>query len=361
MVITPYVKIDYKQVKRNAEKMVRSLSSYNIRHRPHIKTHKSVELAKLQIDCGAKGITCATLTELEVMAKAGIDDILLAIPLIGDDQWNRLSSILQRYPITFTTIVDSEVGMNGLAKVGEWINEPINVLVAVDGGLHREGIQAQETVAFVKRLLSNKWLRFKGIFTYFGHIYGLSPDEQEKIAKEEATFLIEQKQKLKREGIKVDVLSGGSSVSSHYPEQLAGITESRAGNYIFYDMNAVRQHIARIEECALRIVAKVISMPMKGKATIDAGSKALTSDLPIKGDGYGFVVNQPELKIVKLNEEHGYVEYDPDKVDVQIGDVIEIIPNHSCVVPNLFHEVFLFEDEKLIGSIPIDARGRNYV
>ncbi len=174
MVITPYVKIDYKQVKRNAEKMVRSLSSYNIRHRPHIKTHKSVELAKLQIDCGAKGITCATLTELEVMAKAGIDDILLAIPLIGDDQWNRLSSILQRYPITFTTIVDSEVGMNGLAKVGEWINEPINVLVAVDGGLHREGIQAQETVAFVKRLLSNKWLRFKGIFTYFGHIYGLS-------------------------------------------------------------------------------------------------------------------------------------------------------------------------------------------
>nr|WP_309100007.1 alanine racemase [Fredinandcohnia onubensis] len=358
--ITPYVKIDFAQVKNNIQSMVDSLAEYNISHRPHIKPHKNVEFAKLQIESGAIGITCATLTELEVMAKGGIDNILLAMPLIGEDQWNRLYNILSTYCFTFTTLVDSEIGLEGLDKIGEKLNKSVNVLVDIDSGGHREGIQPEETVDFVKKVTSKKWINFKGIFTYYGHIYGYPVEQHPEKTKEEASILLENKQKLEAEGINVEVLSGGSTVSSQFPNQLSGITESRAGNFIFYDMNAVHLGIANIDQCALRIVAKVISIPMKGKATIDAGSKAMTTDQPIKGNQYGLVVNNPELKIVKLNEEHGFVEYDPEKVDVKIGDIVEIIPNHACVVPNLYKQVFLFEDNRLVRSINVDARGRDY-
>mgnify|MGYP001952908949 CR=1 FL=1 len=354
------MKIDFTQVKQNIQSMVHSLSEYNISHRPHVKPHKNVELAKLQIESGAIGITCATLTELEVMAKGGIENILLAMPLVGEDQWNRLLDILRHYNFTFITLVDSEIGLKGLSQIGEKLNQPINVLVDIDSGGHREGIQREETVEFVKKVISNKWLHFKGLFTYYGHIYAYPINQHPEKAKEEATILLEQKQKLEAEGITVEILSGGSTVSSIYPNELSGITESRAGNFIFYDMNAVHLGIADISQCALRIVAKIISIPIKGKATIDAGSKAMTTDQPIKGNEYGYVVNNPELMIVKLNEEHGFVEYDPEKVDVKIGDIVEIIPNHACVVPNLYNQVFLFEDNRLVRSINVDARGRNY-
>jgi D-serine deaminase-like pyridoxal phosphate-dependent protein len=358
--ITPFVKIDFNQVKKNIQSMVDSLSKYNIAHRPHVKPHKNVEFAKLQIESGAIGVTCATLTELEIMAKGGIENILLAMPLIGEDQWNRLGDILSKFSLTFTTLVDSEIGLNGLAKIGNRINKPINVLVDIDSGGHREGVQPEKAVAFSKKVHQNDWLHLKGLFTYYGHIYQYDLTEHPVKAKEEATILLKQKKKLEQEGISVEVLSGGSTVSSTYPEHLSGITESRAGNYIFYDMNAVHIGIVNIEQCALRIVAKVISIPIKGRATIDAGSKAMTTDVPIVGNQFGYVVNNPELKITKLNEEHGFVEFDPEKVEVEIGDIVEIIPNHACVVPNLFNQVFLFEGDRLLRSINVDARGRNY-
>lgn len=358
--ITPYVKIDMNQVENNIGKMTTSLAEFHISHRPHVKPHKMVEFAQLELELGAQGITCATLSELEVMARGGIGSILLAIPLIGEDQWNRLYEILSKYDFTFITLVDSETGLKGLDHVGERLKRKINVLVDIDSGGHREGIQPADTLNFVKKVKENSWLNFKGIFTYFGHIYGFSAEQQPEKAREEAKILIEQKQKLEAEGITVEILSGGSTVSSKYPEMLEGITESRAGNFIFHDMNAVHLEIATVDECALRLVAKVISIPMKGKATIDAGSKSMTTDQAISGDLYGYVVSNPELKIVKLNEEHGFVEYDPSKVEVNVGDIVEIIPNHACVVPNLFNEIFLFRENEFVKSLEVDARGRNY-
>ncbi|NEU31634.1 amino acid processing protein [bacterium LRH843] len=358
--ITPYVKIDFSKVKNNISSMVISLANHHISHRPHIKPHKSVEFARLQIESGAIGITCATLTELDVMAKGGIDNILLAIPLIGEDQWNRLYDILSTYSFTFMIVVDSEIGMNGLAEIGKRLKRPINVLVAIDGGSHREGIQPENAVDFINKVVRREWLNFKGLFTYYGQIYQYDYVEQPRKAKDEASILLDVQKRVVAEVRHFDVLSGGSTVSSKYPEQLKGLTESRAGNYIFYDMNAVHLGIAELGQCALRVIAKVISIPIEGRATIDAGSKALSTDQPIKGSDYGYIVNKPELRIVKVNEEHGFIEYDPEKIDVSIGDMIEIIPNHACVIPNLYNQVFLFENDRMIKKIPVDARGRNY-
>lgn len=358
--MTPFIKIDIQKVKDNINRMTSSLAKYNIRHRPHIKTHKSVELAKLELKAGAVGITCATLSELEIMVKGGISNILLAFPLIGKEQYDKLYDILNKYDFEFTTIVDSEPGIRGLAQIGKRLNRSINVYVDIDSGGHREGVQSEDVLEFTKKVIDTKYLHFKGLFTYYGHIYKYDKKEHKEKTKEEANILIRHKHLLEENGIEVSVLSGGSTVSSNYPEQLQGITESRAGNFIFYDMNAVHLGLVDPEHCALRVVAKVVSTPVPGKASIDAGSKALSTDQPLKGDAYGYIINRPELKIVNLNEEHGFIEYDPKLSTVQVGDIVEIIPNHACVVPNLANKAFLFESEQLIKAINIDARGRNY-
>lgn len=358
--MTPYVKIDVQKVKQNVNRMVTTLRKHNINHRPHVKTHKIVELAKLEVESGAIGISCATLTELEVMAKNGIKNILLAYPLIGEEQCEKLCDILSTYDFEFTTIVDSETGISGLGNIGKRLNRPIKVYVDIDSGGHREGIQSSEVIPFVKKVVKNKWLHFTGLFTYFGHIYQFAKTDHPRKTSEEANILIKHKELLEKEGIKVEHLSGGSTVSSHYPEQLAGLTESRAGNFIFYDMNAVHLGIVNPENCALRVVAQVVSKPLPGKATIDAGSKALTTDDPLKGDAYGYVITNPSLKIINLNEEHGYVVYNPEETKVEIGDLVEIIPNHACVVTNLANQVFLYEGDQLLKAIEVAARGRNY-
>lgn len=300
--MTPYVKIDELKVRKNIKNMVNSLSKNNIEHRPHIKSHKSVELAKLEIQGGAIGISCATLTELEVMAAAGIDNILLAFPLIGAPQWEKLYQILSTYHFEFTTIVDSEEGLIGLNKVGERLNEKINVYIDIDSGGHREGIQSEDVLSFAKNILQSEWLNLTGLFTYYGHIYQYEGKDHADKAQEEASILVNHQKMLEENGIQIENLSGGSTASSNHPEQLVGITESRAGNFIFYDMNAVHLGVATLEECGLSVVAKVVSKPLAGKVTIDAGSKALTTDKPLKGDAYGYVISHPGLKIVNLNE-----------------------------------------------------------
>ncbi|WP_017186165.1 alanine racemase [Alkalibacillus haloalkaliphilus] len=357
--ITPYVKLDQKKIDRNIIEMIDGLKKYGIDHRPHVKPHKSVEIANLQLERGAIGITCATLTEVEVMAAHGFDDILLAIPLIGDDQWEKLNSILSKYPINFKTIVDSRYGIEGLNRIGMLLNQKINVLIDIDSGGHREGIQLDDLVSFYREVESKEFVAYNGLFTYYGHIYAYPHEEHPEKTREEAAILKEGKEVLQNIGVESPVLSGGSTGSSVNPEQLEGITESRAGNYVFYDMNAVHAGIITPDRCALRVVAKVISKPLEGKATIDAGSKAITSDMPLKGSDFGYVVSNPELTIVKLNEEHGFVEYNPDETTVEVGEYVEIIPNHACVIPNLYHEVFVSHDNDL-KPLTVDARGRKY-
>lgn len=358
--MTPYVKIDNLKTRNNIKNMIDSLTKYNIKHRPHVKTHKIVELAKLEIEIGAMGISCATLTELEVMAAAGINNILLAFPLIGDTQCRNLYKILKEYDVEFTTIVDSEEGLAGLDAVGERLNKKINVYIDIDSGGHREGVQSDNVLSFARSVLEKKWIKLTGLFTYFGHIYQCETKDHAKKSKEEANILLSHKRTLEENGIQIDNLSGGSTVSSSNPDQLTGITESRAGNFIFYDMNAVYLGLVSPEECALRVVAKVVSKPLAGRLTIDAGSKALSSDNPLKGDAYGYVISHPELKIVNLNEEHGFIEYNTEEVNLNIGDNIEIVPNHACVISNLYNKVFLFEGNELLRPMEVDAKGKSY-
>ncbi|MBD1382027.1 alanine racemase [Metabacillus arenae] len=357
---TPYVLVDLEKVDKNIQAMANRLKLAGIDHWPHIKTHKSVELAKKQLQAGAKGITCAKLSEAEIMAEAGINKILIAYPILGSENLQRLSRLAEEVQVRVT--VDSYITAEGISKVGEALGRKIEVLIEIDGGSHRGGVQPGEAaVKFALDISKLPGIETIGVFTYVGQIYGFNGEEEVKRETlREANILLDTKEMLRKRGIDVSVTSGGSTLSSFYAEQLKGISESRAGNYIFGDMNSIYHGVHSSDDCALKVCSTVVSVPLPGYATIDAGSKTLTSDLSVEGSNYGYVVGKPDVKITKLNEEHGYLRYNPEKDSFNVGDRIEIIPNHSCVIPNLNDFIYTHRSGKYIGELTIDARGKNY-
>jgi len=357
---TPYVKVDLDKVENNIKRMVKGLSDAGVAHRPHIKPHKCIEIAKKQIALGAKGITTAKISEAEVMVKGGITDVLIAFPILGENALQRLKKLCQKADVK--TTVDSMTLAEGISKIGEELNTKIKVLIEIDGGLHRGGLQpGQATLDFAKEISVLPGIELVGIFGYMGQIYGEGNRENIKVAaKREADMLIETKKLLNDNGINVEITSAGSTPSSTFPEQLTGITESRAGNYVYYDMNAVVLGIAKEEDCALKVRSRVVSTPLPGYASIDAGSKTLTTDGSLAGANYGYICGKPGVEIVKLNEEHGFLRFDPEKYDLKVGDEVEVIPNHSCVISNLSEVVYGFRNGKFEKELTVDARGKNY-
>jgi D-serine deaminase-like pyridoxal phosphate-dependent protein len=356
---TPAVLINLDQVDVNIRQMVSENQKFGIAHRPHIKAHKCVFLAKRQLALGAQGITCAKLGEAEVMAAAGITDILLAFPLIGSDKLQRLQALLEK-GVQIRTIINSLEGAYGLSQLGEAINQPIEVLIEIDGGINRGGLKpGAPAVDFARSVQSLKGICNVGIL-YYGGGPGKTDTHQQIREKclQERDEMVETAKQLRENGFSMTVLSGGSSFSSKNPDCLAGMTEGRAGNYIFNDVSQLVFDYARPEECALRVSATIISRPDAFSAIMDAGSKTLTSDLNMRRAGYGYIVEDPGVQIVKLNEEHGFL-HSEHEIKFAIGDKISIIPNHACVVPNLADEMYGMRGGQLERMLTVDARGKN--
>jgi len=354
---TPFVWVDLDIMEKNISEMITSLKKHGLKHRPHIKAHKSIEIAKMQLEAGASGITCAKISEANVMAKAGIKDIFIAYSIIGQDKIDRLDKLMDIADIKVT--VDNMVAAKQLSELGVRKNKKVKVYIEIATWIKRGGVDyGEDLVDFAKELLKLKGISIEGLFGYVGVRPFLKTKEQIKeFAKEEAVNLVKAKELLVVNGIEIKYLSGGGSITSVCPEELAFLTESRAGNYIFYDLNSVYLGAASIEQCALRVKATVITIPEAGYATIDAGSKTLSSDTK-ENRGFGHIVDYPNAKIYKLNEEHGFIKYNPSQDNFEIGQVIDIIPNHSCVLPNMCNYIFGFREGNFERRIRIDARGK---
>lgn len=359
MIDTPYVELDLTRLEKNIKEMSNKLKLQNIEHWPHIKSHKSIELAKMQIEYGANGITCAKLAEAECMAKGGITSIFVAYPIVGDNKCDRYAKLSKK--ISVKTIVDSEIGAKQLSTAAITNNCELDVYIAIDYGAHREGIQVDQLIDFTKKISKLPRINIIGVFTYAGTIYQYKDESSiRKAAKAEALLLTECANLLQQFGFDIKHLSGGSTLSSFYAEDLHGITESRAGNYIFGDMNAINANIYTPKNCALTVCSTVISIPIPGYATIDAGTKSLSSDLSGNSSSFGMIIENPKIQLVKLNEEHGYLRYDPNEIPIYIGQRLHIIPNHCCVVPNLTRNIFAFKNLKFDHEIMIDAHCLSY-
>ena len=357
---TPAIHIDLDVVERNIKRALDGLTAAGVAHRPHIKVHKSLYFAKKQLAMGCKGVTCAKLGEAEVMADGGVNDILLAFPMIGRDKLERYGKLVSREGLTLRSIINSVEGAEGMSALGQRIGRPLPVLIEIDGGINRGGIRTDDSLeAFAKQVKNLPGIAIEGIEYYAGDIYSRRTREEiRQRVQQERDDVLSVAERLRALGLTMNILSAGTSFSLLFPEELAGVTEVRSGNYIFNDGSLLSLGHIGPEDCALRVRSTVVTRPDPNHAIVDAGSKTITTDRVGGWEKFGYVVEAPEVEIYKLNEEHGFLQ-SPREIPFRVGDVISIIPNHSCVVPNLADEVYGMRGGKLETVIPVDARGRN--
>lgn len=354
---TPAIVVDLGVAERNIRKMIQSAKEYGLKHRPHIKTHRSAYFAKMQISCGCDGVTVAKLGEAEVMADFGITDIFVAYPIIGADKLERLFRLAER--IKVSTIVNSVEGAYALSDYFQTRGKVIDVLIEVDGGLNRGGVKPDAVVEFAEKIKEMRGIRINGLMYYGGLIYNAQNlEELDVYTIKERDDLLKAASLLRNAGYDMKILSAGSSFSGKRPWLLEGITEIRSGHYIFNDCGQLDIGLANPEECALMVVTTVIAKPDDNVVICDVGTKSLTSDSCHYRTGYGYITDYPDLEVYALNEEHAFIRAE-EKNPLQIGDKIVLIPNHACVVTNLAECVYGFRDGTFEQIIHIDAAGKS--
>jgi D-serine deaminase-like pyridoxal phosphate-dependent protein len=356
---TPWLRIDVGVLERNIAEMQAVADAAGVRLRPHTKTHKCPDIARMQLDAGAGGITVAKLGEAEVMADAGVDDVLVAYPLVGETKLARLRALAERARVRTTT--DSVEVAEGLARVGRDLGRDLEVLVEVDTGLHRVGRPPGEpTVALVRELARVEGIEVVGLLTHAGHAYrARTPEEIRNTAEREGLDLVRTAERCAAEGIELREISVGSTPTARLVAGVAGVTEIRPGTYTFNDVQQMRLGVATEATCAAHVVTTVVAHPSDDRFVLDAGTKTFTSD---GGDGpplpgRGVVAGRPELMLDFMNEEHT-VGHRTGADDVRIGDRLDVIPLHVCSTVNMFDEAVGVRDGEVVRTFAIAGRGR---
>ncbi|WP_159588812.1 D-TA family PLP-dependent enzyme [Chelativorans xinjiangense] len=343
---TPVPVIDEDVVTGNIARVQAYMDEHGIAFRPHIKTHKILAVAEAQRAAGAKGINCQKVTEAEVFAEAGFGDILITYNILGAEKLKRLAALNGRIEALKVT-ADSAAAVDGLAQAFA-AERPLTVMVECDTGGGRCGVQTpEEALSLARKISGSGGLRFGGLMTY--------PKLGSAVAVE--AWLSRAVELLAKEGIPCPTVSNGGTPSLFEAHMVPSATEHRAGTYVYNDRAMVRAGHCTFDQCAMHILATVVSRPTQDRAVIDAGSKALTSDLLGFSD-FGHIVDYPEAVISGLSEEHGVVDLSrcADRRP-EIGEKIHIVPNHTCVVSNLFDEMVFHRGGRVTRVEAVAARG----
>ena len=354
---TPAIVIDTQVVRRNLKRLADYARSHNVKLRPHTKTHKSVRCGRLQMEHGANGLTVAKVGEARVMSEAS-SDLLMAYPAVDPMRCAELAEIAKR--ITMRVAIDSTTAADALADAASRAGGTIGILVDLDVGLHRTGVQTPaDALALAQHVSRWRGLRLDGIMFYPGHVRDESPESLAKLDAVEAT-LREAIDLFGKSGLNTSIISGGSTPAAYQAHRMPSMTEARPGTYIFNDMNCVRGGYATLDDCAARIVSTVVSTAVPGQFVIDAGSKTLTSDRcgPAPDSGHGYVVEFPQAIVKWLSEEHAQIDSRACDRTPKVGERVTIIPNHVCPCVNLQDQVWWKEPDQPPQPMPVDARGR---
>ncbi|MDQ3912484.1 MAG: alanine racemase [Actinomycetota bacterium] len=358
---TPYLLIDAAKMGRNVRKMAEVAERNGVALRPHVKTHKIPDIAKNQLQTGAEGITVAKLSEAEVMADAGIEDIFIAYPLMTEAKIGRAARLGRR--VRLVVGVDSLEGASRLSAVAKAEGQVLEVRLEVDTGLRRTGVPYDKAVELAHAIGSLGNLSLTGIYTYRGAVLGGSRTrELEKAGHEEGRLMVSLAHRMREQGIEVDDVSLGSTPTVEYAAQVEGVTEVRPGTYVFYDRMQVHLGACSIDECAATVVCTVVSRPSVDLAVIDGGSKTFATDVPpgaepLNLEGFGHVVGYPNVVLDRLTEEHGMLSVDED-FDLEVGDTLRVIPNHICSTVNLHDYVYLLDEGGIVQEVRVAARGK---
>jgi D-serine deaminase-like pyridoxal phosphate-dependent protein len=327
---TPAVYVDLDALERNIRKMQEQSRSWGVGLRPHTKTHKIPEIARMQLDAGATGITVAKIGEAEVLPG---DDVLVAYPVMAD-KLPRLRALARDRRVT--AVVDSVEGARGLPGVG--------TLVEVDIGAGRCGVTTPEQVVGIARACSD----FRGLF------YWPSWLDEDSFRKARAR-LDDHIAALRADGFDVPIVSGGSTPGAGKTPLIPATTEIRPGTYVFNDASCVANGLATLEECALRVLVTVVSTAVAGQCLVDGGSKTFSSDATVNVGTFGLFPDRSVWTMHKMNEEHGYVK---TSSPARIGEKVWVVPSHVCATVNMHDEIAYGRGGRVEGTWRVAARGR---
>jgi D-serine deaminase-like pyridoxal phosphate-dependent protein len=352
---TPYLRIDTARLKANVEGTARAAAAAGVALRPHAKTHKCVEIARLQLDAGAVGLTVATLGEAEVFVDHGVQDVLVAYPLwLDDDGARRLVGLAERASLT--------IGVDSVQAVANTARRVpgLKVLVELDSGQHRSGV-APDDAGALAAAAAEAGLDVRGAFTFPGH--GYSPGGRASAARDEAAALAAAAESFRAHGLEPDVLSGGSTPTLSSTLETVSMsssdgsaTEQRPGVYCFGDAQQWELGAMDADDLALACHATVVSHA-GGRVVLDAGSKALGADRASYSTGSGRLLDHPEARLVQLSEHHCVVEWRGGALPL-LGSRLRVVPNHVCVAVNLADVLWADLDGRL-EPWSVAARGRN--
>jgi D-serine deaminase-like pyridoxal phosphate-dependent protein len=354
---TPSLLVDLDRLEANLDRMAQIARAADLQLRPHTKTHKTPEIARMQVERGAVGVTVAKIGEAEIMADAGLDDIFIAHQIVGPQKIERLLALAQRATVAVGVDSLDAAGPLSMAFAQQGLRLP--VLIEVDVGLHRCGVSPEEAPDLARDINTLPGLHLAGLFTYPGHVYAARNDnEVAGVAAYECRIMAELAEHVSRIADVRGRISGGSTpTAAHYHPEW-GLTEIRPGTYVFNDRTQLDRWSAQPANCALTVLATVVSAPAPGRAVLDAGSKALAADLAPTSPGHGMLKEDNAALLVKLNEEHGFLDLSQADIRPRIGDKVEVIPNHCCVVCNLFDEMVAVRGGEVVETWPVAARGR---
>ena len=369
---TPALLLDSGALERNVAAMAEKVERLGARLRPHVKTHKCIEVGRLQQRHGARGITVATIVEAKDFAEHGFDDITWAVPLIPS-RLDEVIALAKR--ITLRVLVESDAAVDALESAAKAAGVPVHTWLEVDSGYHRSGVDPDgaAALALAQRIANNKHLVFDGILTHAGHSYHARDlDGRRAAAREEREATVAFAEKLRRSGNKVPSVSVGSTPTLSATESLAGVNEARPGNYVFYDWMQAAVGVCAPSDVAVSVLTTVIShredLP---HCIVDAGALAMSKDggpsAPDLRRGLGPVYAgltgaalEPRVNLASVSQEHGFVS-GPRDSDVRgrykVGERLRVMPNHSCLTAAMFDEYWVVSGETVTDRWRI-LRGR---
>lgn len=345
---TPAVLIDLDIAKANIDRFQNYADSHGLRVRPHIKTHKLPAVAEMQLKAGAIGITCQKISEAEVMiaGSSAITDVLITYNIVGNEKLKRLKELAGK--VKLSVVADSVAVVDGLSAAFREEPQPLTVLVECDTGANRCGVPSPEAAqALATYIHAAPGLVFGGLMTY--------PPAGSEAGVER--FMADAKARIEQQGIDVPVITSGGTPTMMHAADAPITTEYRPGTYVYNDRSLVARGASTWNDCALTVLATVVSVPAANRAIIDAGSKTLTSDL-LGLTGYGHVLGRDDITIDQLSEEHGRL-VSSGNIGLSVGDKVRIVPNHACVVTNMVDAVFVTgAGVKGVEKWPVVARGK---
>jgi D-serine deaminase-like pyridoxal phosphate-dependent protein len=352
---TPALLLDAATMQGNIDHMARLYADARVRHRPHIKTTKCLEVARRQRAAGAIGFTCQTAAEVRLLLADGIDDLLWAQQPVGPSrvelaiEANRCSRV--------TCVVDSLEVAAPLSREAARRETTVPVVIEVDTGQGRCGVlaaSADELAAAIERLPG---LRLRGVMTHEGHVGAGAPARSEVRARgrQAGSLLAGVAARLRRQGHPIDVVSVGSTPAADSAPMVAAVTEARAGTYVFNDANQLRLGSCQLEECALTVLSTVVSNQGRDHVIIDAGLKAMSADPAATDGGYGIVLDRDGVEFPIANEEHGFLS-GPARSGVSVGERLRILPNHACGTVNMWSSYWVVDGDDVVDRWQIGAR-----